>query len=478
MCVVVLVALTYGLQLVDAQVITYRIHPDIFTELQDRYPEYAEEYWESVKDAIRDGISAWTALNSNIIFTPSHDDRYDVLVEWIDSEYVWGVEYHDSHLGYRIGIDFDAPEPDMYGASLINPDIVRYIMAHELGHLLGLGHSIDNDHLMYGKANPTPERVFDDLGYTVPYVSIDNFENIGGDQIDVSFHLQGYHVYDVVVMDINGTQYVVASTGDEGLHVLNMSNPIQPRPVWSDGDMSTDIESLEGQPYIVQMHSDGFRVLDASDPANVTLAGAINHNTIRDAILIDVDGIPLMVTISTGLIQQYDLSNPYDIRRSGAYADDFHLLGVRSIYGVVRDDGSTYVVVNASFDGIQHYLIQPDRNPAPAWNRLSLVGPIDALHGITPAQAWCSNQVECVNHVREVIEINDATYRVSYTDDQIILYEGESGSDFIGRLLGYTALEIDTLRVDGTVYAIVAVGSDGILGLYIGDENAGKWTVN
>lgn len=456
-CVMVLTVLPYGLQSADAQVITYRIHHDIFTELQDRYPEYAEEYWESVKDAIRDGISAWTTLNPNIVFTPSHDDRHDVLVEWVDSEHVWGVEYHDSHLGYRIGIDFDAPEPDVYGASLMNPDIVRYVMAHELGHVLGLGHSSNENHLMYGTANPTPDKAFDDLGYTVPHVSIDNFENIGGDRIDVSFHLQGYHVHDVAVMDINGTQYVVASTGDEGLHILDMSNPHQPRPVGSDGDMSTDIWSLEGQPYVVQTYSDGFRVLDVSDPANITLAGAVNHNSVLDAILIDVDGTPLVITVSRGLIQQYDLSNPHDIRRSGAYADNFNLLGVEAIHGVARD-GGTYVLVDASFDGIQTYLIQPDRNPARAWDR--------------------PDQVEYVNQVHEVIEIDDVTYRVSYEHDQIRLYEEESGFDFIGRLLGYTALEIDTLRVDGTVYAVVACGADGILGLYIGDEGAGKWTVS
>ena len=71
----------YGIQSADAQVITYRIHPDIFTELQDRYPDYAEGYWESIKDAIRDGISVWTEVNPGIIATPSHDDRHDVLIE-------------------------------------------------------------------------------------------------------------------------------------------------------------------------------------------------------------------------------------------------------------------------------------------------------------------------------------------------------------------------------------------------------------
>ncbi len=43
----------------------------------------------------------------------------------------------------------------------------------------GMGHSHDEMYLMYGTANPTPDKTFADLGYTVPCLSISNFENIG-----------------------------------------------------------------------------------------------------------------------------------------------------------------------------------------------------------------------------------------------------------------------------------------------------------
>ena len=75
------------------------------------------------------------------------------------------------------------------------------------------------------------------------------------------------------------------------------------------------------------------------------------------------------------------------------------------------------------------------------------------------------------------MEIDDVTYHVGYTQDHIGLYEGESDLEVVGRLVGYTPFGIDILRVDGTVYAVIAVGPDGILGVYIGDEGAGKWTV-
>ncbi len=455
--VAVMVVAPYGIQSADAQVITYRIHPDIFTELQDRYPDYAEDYWESIKEAIRDGISAWTEVNPGIIATPSHDDRHDVLIEWIDSEYAWGVEYHDSSLGHRIGIDFDSPEPDVYGASLTNPDIVRYVMAHELGHVLGIGHSSHEGHLMYGTANPTPDRAFDSLGYTVPRLGITNFDNIGGNRLEVSFHLQGYHVHDIVVVGINGTEYVVASTGDDGLHVLDMSDSDQPELMDSYDEPSVNIWPLNGQPYVVQMYPNGFRVLDLSDPSNITLAGTAHYNSVLDSVLIDVDGKPLVITVSKGLIQQYDVSDPYDIRRSGALSDNFNLLGVKHIHGVAHKDDSTYILVDASFDGIQTYLIHPDRNPARTWEDL--------------------DNVKRVNVIHEVVEIDDIIYHVGYTQGHIGLYEGESNLEVVGRLVGYMALGIDILRVDDTVYAVIAVGPDGILGVHIGDEGAGKWTV-
>ena len=124
---------------------------------------------------------------------------------------------------------------------------------------------------------------------------------------------------------------------------------------------------------------------------------------------------------------------------------------------MAHKDDSTYILVDASFDGIQTYLIHPDRNPARTWEGL--------------------DSVKRVNVIYEMAEIDDVMYHVGYTQGHIGLYEGEYDLEVVGRLVGYTALGIDILRVDDTVYAVIAVGPDGILGVHIGDEGAGKWTV-
>ena len=470
-----------------AQIITYRIHLDILAELQDRYPKQAAEYWVDVKEAIRGAISEWTILNPNLAFTPTHtDDSGNVIIEWIDADYIWGAGYHDSRTDTkRIGIDFDTSEPDEYGASLMNPSLVQYVTTHELGHVLGLGHSSELGHLMYGTSDPKPDRVFDDKGYSVPRLAMPNYENVGGDKMEIAFQLTGYNVSDIEVMDIGGEQYVVAATGEDGLHILNMSNPDNPRPIASYNAESYEIESVGEQPYIILIYADGFRVLDISNPAVITLGDTVSHkdkrNPILDATVVEINGKAYVLTASRGLIQQYDVSDPYDIQRSGTYYDDFSLLGVKAIREVIRECGrdciyvmdprhgveaehttilndDMYVLVDDAYDGTLVFAISGDRNPTPIMHNM-------------PGLEYDST-------VQEIIEIDKVAYHVSYKYGQLRLHEiVPEGEDMpVGRLFGYEVHEIDSLRVNGNVYAVVAAGMEGILGIHIGNESTGMWT--
>jgi hypothetical protein len=48
-------------------------------------------------------------------------------------------------------------------------DTIADGVAHELGHYLGIGHTRDKSHLMYGERSPMPEYPFDDLGFNIPH---------------------------------------------------------------------------------------------------------------------------------------------------------------------------------------------------------------------------------------------------------------------------------------------------------------------
>ncbi len=462
--VVVVSAISY--QQADAQVISYRIHPDIFTELQDRYPEHATEYWDDIRDAIRDGINDWTELNHGLIFTPSHNDAVDVTIEWIDSSRAWGVEYHDRSGGNRIGIDFDTPEPDQYGASLMNPDIVRFVMAHELGHVLGMGHSQEEGHLMYGLANPRPDNTFNDMGYIVPYVRIGDFENVGGNKLGVPFHMQGYPVYDIEIMEINGMPYIVMSTGDDGIYVANMSNPHNPSLAGSYDINSKDTESLDGWPYLVVIQAHSITVLNMTDLPNIRLAGTIdirghngnNNYSGNNATLVDLDGTISLVTImGHGLVRQYDLTDLSDIESAGVYYDEF-LLPSRGVQLADRND-IQYALVDVGYDGTLVFRLSAENSLARMKQHMGLTYN-DVLH--------------------TTVSVGEDEYRIAYWNGQILVHEVTSkySSDPIGRLLGYVALEIDSMNVNGAIYAVVAAGTDGVFGIHIGDEDTGKWTFN
>ena len=59
-----------------------------------------------------------------------------------------------------------------------------WTLYHEIGHLVGLGHTKDLNHLMYGSKNPSPTEPFNDLGFNIP--NITRFEHTTEREAEIS----------------------------------------------------------------------------------------------------------------------------------------------------------------------------------------------------------------------------------------------------------------------------------------------------
>ncbi len=126
---------------------------------------YAVNYIEML-EAIRGGFNAWSDLNTHLSLV--HVEQ-DPLIQ-IDQ-----IEYSPDHIGlaciyclvYGASMDVSIYDYNCHDERIHHePDYVRNIIAHELGHMLGLVHQGNKTHLMYG-----PEHIQDPylaLDYTIP----------------------------------------------------------------------------------------------------------------------------------------------------------------------------------------------------------------------------------------------------------------------------------------------------------------------
>ena len=119
-------------------------------------------------NATHAAFQSWSDLNPELRFVWAERDP-TVYIHW--------AEYHPGYLGvawclWCIGFDavmevvpygYDCKGTRIY----YTPESIQDTVAHELGHLLGLAHHTDPDHLMYGNDTHAQDP-FATLGYNIP----------------------------------------------------------------------------------------------------------------------------------------------------------------------------------------------------------------------------------------------------------------------------------------------------------------------
>src|SRR5690606_32811771 len=100
---------------------------------------------------VRDAFTAWTDAGVPIALTFTPDSaRAEIHVTWVDrfeSQMTGRTRWaHDQH-GWIVGgnIQLAIHQPD---GPRVDPDAVRAIARHEVGHLLGLDHTADAANIM------------------------------------------------------------------------------------------------------------------------------------------------------------------------------------------------------------------------------------------------------------------------------------------------------------------------------------------
>ena len=121
--------------------------------------------------AIHDGFNVWAELNSELEF--AWVDGPNPLI-WINLD-----EYRHSHVGQACldcltnGAEMDIT---LYRYNCRDervhhtPEYMQFVVAHEFGHIIGLGHHPNSTHLMYAFDDEYTVDPFPTLGYTIPEI--------------------------------------------------------------------------------------------------------------------------------------------------------------------------------------------------------------------------------------------------------------------------------------------------------------------
>lgn len=157
-------------------------------------------------DALRIAAHTWQSHNPNIRFVESNDTN--VVIKWhLHPADEWAglatcdYDHNDNITECVVDISIGGSRCGGGYVQTETMDLANLIM-HEFGHVLDLGHTLDESHLMYSDVDP--EDPFDTRGLNIPsrYPGFQDKVNKSGTEID---GIQSVLNSDLIELDINQT---------------------------------------------------------------------------------------------------------------------------------------------------------------------------------------------------------------------------------------------------------------------------------
>jgi len=162
---------------------------DPITFLVDPIPLRAP-YPEIIRNGIDIAINEWDQNNPNLVFEETTIENADIHITWI---YLVYGEHRGAGKLDCLALDEGCKMLIGLGELNCRKKYVQYdqgkianILSHEIGHGLGLLHTLDKDHLLYGDDENTREN-FDTLGLNIPTLQEENF--VGRQPLDAQYDL-------------------------------------------------------------------------------------------------------------------------------------------------------------------------------------------------------------------------------------------------------------------------------------------------
>ncbi len=206
---------------------------------------------------------------------------------------------------------------------------------------------------------------------------------------DPSRLLNGARGVDVFTIDGN-TYAAVTSEVEGGLQIVDVTNPTSPTPISSlrddgattelGGAYNVDVFTIDGNTYaaVASGGDDGLQIVDVTTPSNPAASGSLgNSNTLElnnprgvDVFKIGGNTYAAVASRDDDGLQIVNVTNPASLTAAGNLDDDNSLrLGRAVDVAVFEIGGNTYAVVaSSSGNGLQIVNVSDPDNPDPTSN--------------------------------------------------------------------------------------------------------------